>query len=125
MGYQHVYDAIKKVKDEGEAWVTWDGERLRLTRVEWRDEGCFDIPYLPEPFKARGVAGEQQDLDYSWFDAIVRTKRRGDVAQAECCTYKDCGSRIQVIMKGQKRRRLVGWNDILAVIVERHPKSKA
>lgn len=40
---QRVYDAIKRVRETGDAWVTIGGQRVRLARLEDRDDD-FEPP---------------------------------------------------------------------------------
>lgn len=95
---QHVYDALKKVRTEGEAWVTWQGERLRLVPV-----------------------GEHDDQ----FTGIIKSGRaHGGIALAWVDGYKD-GLRVYEGSKGEPgrgRARRVQWDQILAVVKERHPR---
>ena len=132
--YQHVYDAIKKAREDGTAWVTWFGERLKIARVEFTG----GIPHLPEgltvPSVGYGHMDPKNDLNWWIGEALVKARRRGGIAQAECNAYKDCGGRIRIYEwsneggeAGRSRGvvRMIGWRDILAVIVERHARSDA
>ena len=95
---QHVYDAIKKAREEGEAWVTWNGERLRLVPVS-DDYG-------------------------SHFTAIVKSRRaHGSIALAEVDAYKDVGSRVR-IYEGDSSR-MASWEQVLVVVAERHERPGA
>jgi hypothetical protein len=97
---QNVYDAIKRVREEGEAWVTWHGERLRLEPVP-----------------------ENNDQ----FTGIVRSPRsHGGIALAWVDGYKD-GLRVYEGGKGQPGLgfpRRAQWKDILVIVAERHPRPK-
>lgn len=93
---QHVYDAIKKAREVGEAWVTWNGERLRL------------VPPDIDKWLGQG-----------YFEAIVKRARRvpGGLRIEALNAYKDGETRPRSHFTG----RQLGWSDICAVIVERHP----
>lgn len=98
MHMQPVYDAIKQAQETGEAWVTFKEERLHLVRFE-KNKHDWGDPY---------------------FMALVRSKRKGGVAFEELGAYKDVGSRV----KSHYSRRRLGWDDILVLVTERHPREK-
>lgn len=115
---QHVYDAVKKAKETGEAWVTWGGKRMRLVPLTWKVEGCFDVPM------ADGKA-----LDCGHFDAIVYSRKRpGGLTFAWIDSYKDVGDRIRIHEGGQFREqgrgptRMGGWDQIIVVVTEYHDR---
>ena len=41
---QAIYDAIKKAREEGEAWVTFKGKRLKLIGIDHMD---FNFDFCP------------------------------------------------------------------------------
>jgi len=98
---QHVYDAIKRVREEGEAWVTWNGQRLRLVPV-----GDYDIQ----------------------FTGIIRSGRaHGGIALAWVDGYKE-GLRVYEGGNGEPlmgRSRRVQWDQVLVRVEERHPRPGA
>jgi hypothetical protein len=102
---QHLYDAIKKARETGEAWVNWNGERLRLKPIIWVDGSghmCGDTV-----------------LEFTHFDALVKSKRSGgpNLKVEFINAYKDVGGRV----KSHSTGRFYGWDDLCAVVVERHP----
>lgn len=131
--FQPVYDAIKKAREEGTAWVTWFGERLKIARVEFDDGGLHLPGELTAPNVGYGCMEQRNTLDWWIGEALVKARRPGGIAQAECNTYKDCGGRTRITEwgnkgggKGRSRgvTRMIGWGDVLAVIVERHPRTE-
>ena len=91
---QAMYDALKQVREVGETWVTWNGERLRLgpvTDVYWG----------------------------SVFEAVIKARRRGGISVATVDAYKDSGTRVRL---DDGRFYRAGWDAVLAVILERHPR---
>ena len=93
MGLQHVYDAIKLARETGEAWVTWNGERLRLVPLD--------------------IDAAQQAMH---FEAIVKARKRGGIELTWVDAYKDVGSRLR------NATRRFGWDQVLVVVAERHPR---
>lgn len=112
---QHVYDAIKKAREEGEAWVSWRGFRFRIKPLVWENINGWDRPVL-----------EGQPLDGMHFDAIVKSKRPGGIAMAWVDAYKDVGDRIRIWEGGAYDEfgsgpcRMAGWDQIVAVVAEKH-----
>ena len=99
---QHVYDAIKKARLEGEAWVTWGGERLKLVPID-------------ESFTG-GV-----------FDAIVKDRgAHGGIRLMNVNAYKDVGNRVRNgFNEGDFRNFHFSWKNVLVAVVERHPREKS
>lgn len=102
---QALYDAIKRIRDEGESWLTIDGQRVR----------AID-PRLIETARA----GRRYD---GGGDCLVRSRRaRFGVALASFVT-KDAWPRVR-ISEGRTHRH-TSFADLLGVVVERHPRSCA
>lgn len=100
LSLQHVYDAIKRVRADGEAWVTWKGKRLRLV----------------EPDADERIQG----------DAIVRSRAPGGIALAWFDGYKDVGGRVRIYeaFPGTANSYITSWDNILAIVVEQHPREQ-
>lgn len=108
---QPIYDAIKLARESGEAqWVTLHKERLRIVPLIWSAE-------------VSRITADGSYIDEStYIEALVRSNRRGkpkivvDAFQG----YKDVGNRLRSHFTG----RMIGWDDILAIVTERHPRAK-
>lgn len=102
MSRQAIYDAVKRVREEGEAWVTLDGVRLHLTKVDPSALG-------------QGSFGE----------CLVRSRRPPGVARA-FFTTKDAWPRVKVQETTTRPSsshtviRTTGWDDVLALVAEEH-----
>jgi hypothetical protein len=89
---QKVFDAVKRVREEGEAWVTLDGERLFL----------------------RAVPNARPDYG----DCVVRGRR--GIVRARFST-KDAYPRVR-IDDAHGYTYLTSWDNVLALIIETHPR---
>lgn len=87
---QHVYDAIKKARVDGEAWVTIDGHRSKV------------IPVDPE-----SLIGDRD------FYALVRAKVPGGVQ----VQYLRSGRTVTDRLVTPYPQRYLGWDDVLAVLL--------
>lgn len=95
---QNVYDALKRMGADGDAWFTWQGERFHIVPV-----GEYD----------------------GQFTGIIKSGRaHGGIALAWVNGYKD-GLRVYEGAKGFPGRgkpRRVQWDQVLAIVTERHPQ---
>lgn len=70
MMMQHLYEALKTVRATGEAWLSWNGRRLKL-RVSKGHEEPEGVPF--EAFvRARGVPGGVKLAVVWWHDGRCR-----------------------------------------------------
>ena len=88
---QAVYDALKRMKAEGMAWVTLRGHRLKI------------IPFEGTPYTG-GVTGP----------VLLRTRRHGGVALGFVVDHD--GLRLDYHFSGRRGRA----DDILALVLEDH-----
>jgi len=117
-GPQHVYEALKRAREEGEAWVTWTGLRMRLVPLStMEDHRGIEVP-----------AAEGDRLNMTIFHAIVKSRRPGGIAFAWVDAYKDVGDRIRIweggeySQQGEGPTRMGGWDQVLAVVTEHHKR---
>ena len=94
---QHVHDALRRMRAEGEAWLTHEGERLRIRPLREEDLP----PASSQPLRA-----------------VIRTKARGGVCFGDVW-WHEWRLHTNATPTGGTRR---GDDDVvLAVAVERHP----
>lgn len=119
---QHVYDAIKQVRETGTAWVTWNGERLRLRPVVEADTG-----YRPgdEP-QPEGLESTKSPI-VGWcpgpYSAFIKSRSPGGIALAQVWWHE---GRLHLEEGDGRKRRFRRGNDniVLAIVAERHPRGE-
>jgi len=122
---QHVYDALKRMREEGEAWVTWKGERLHLRPFvpgeddEWRPVDTSRPPGI----LSDGFSVGDKRYWFPAYHAIVKARVPGGIALAHIWWHED-----RLHLKGLEGERVPfrRANDdvVLAIITERHPRRK-
>ena len=114
---QQVYDAIKRVRETGTAWVTWRGERLRLRPVEEADKD-FRPGDLPRPEGLHDNATPSSLVGWcpGPYEAIVKSRGPGGIALADVWWHE---GRLHI---DEPHRRFRRGNDnvVLAIVAERH-----
>jgi hypothetical protein len=92
-----IYEAIQRVRLGEVVWVTFEGERLEL--------------------------GPPTTADWSGVRRFLcRWRCSGGVALADGWT-KDAGDRVRLVHGG--RVRVAPWRDVLAEVLESHPRERA
>ena len=125
---QHVHDALKKMRADGEAWLTHEGTRMKIVPLkpemtEWRP---VQGPDKPEGIPAEAtpcLVGYSSHPEGWWFpayDAIVKTKARGGVKIASVWWHEGRLHTDGTPTGGVRR----GDDDVvLAIIIEKHPRA--
>ena len=93
---QHVRDALRKMRETGEAWLTLEGQRHRIVPITDADRG-----------------GDE----WSGWEVICKTKAKGLTVQM-IVSRKNTAYRPKALPIGC----WLGWKDVLARVVESHPR---
>jgi hypothetical protein len=103
---QALYDAIKRIREEGEAWLTIDGRRLR----------ALDPRIVLAAYGELGVIAPQ------YGECLVRSRcARFGIGLAEF-SVKDAWPRVRVDELGGRVCRRTAFAELLGIICESHPR---
>lgn len=126
---QHVHDALKVMRAVGEAWLTHEGERIRIRPLrpemtEWQIVSeTGERPEGISPDTTPIGCGHEPNLRGYWFPfyrAIIRAKTPGGVRFADVWWHE---GRLHTDGTPTGRMRRGDDDIVLAIVVERHPRS--
>lgn len=124
---QHVHDAIKKMRAEGEAWLTHEGERLRIRPLREEDtelrradiprpEGIFEDA---DPCMISLVDSCPEGFWFPYYKAFIKAVRvKGGVVYGDVWWHEGRLHCYAPVMGS----RCAEDDIVLALVVERHPR---